>query len=278
MKKLGLLLAVGVLALLGACGQKDSGKRVLAVSVEPQRELLQAIAGDEYEVVTILPPSGDVESFEPSVQTMTSLQKAEAWFKVGNVGFEQALEPKLRENFPNLAVYASAKSVKPVEGTHGHDEDPHVWSSIANARLMAASMTAELKRLDPQKAAVYDKNFALLDSSLAVDDSAIRALLADAPQRSFAIWHPSLSYFARDYDLNQIALETDGKETTPRQLRDRLDSLKNTGVKTIFYERAHGSSQAETAAKQLGLRVVEISLNDSNWRKSLRAAAEELAK
>lgn len=269
---------VCILLLSAGCGKREEDTRtVLAVSVEPQRELLQAIVGDDYRIVTILPPAGDIESFEPSVQTMSDLQKALVWFKVGNLPFERQLEPKLRENFPKLRIAGTTGGVIPVEGTHGHDEDPHVWSSVGNARLMADAMRTEMAALIPEKADVFNSNHANADSRLQALDDSIRALLKGSEERTFAIWHPSLSYFARDYGLRQIALETDGKETTPRQLRERLDSLRRAGVEVIFYERAHGSAQAETAARQLGLRSVEISLNDSLWRQSLINAARAIS-
>lgn len=272
------ILILGFILLAG-CGRKEEDTRpVLAVSVEPQRELLQEIVGDSYRVITILPPAGDVESFEPSVQTMTDLQKALVWFKVGNVPFERQLEPKIRENFPNLRIVSAGSGIRPVDGTHGHDQDPHVWGSFANTRRMAASMASVMGGIKPEGEAAFERNLGAVDSRLQALDDSIRSMLADAPNRTFAIWHPSLSYFARDYGLTQIALETDGKETTPRQLRERLDSLAASGVKVIFYERAHGSAQAETAARQLGLKTVEISLNDSLWSRCLLRAAEALAR
>lgn len=274
--KLLLITLVSVCLLAACAGKNDDAKPKLAVSVEPQKELLQQIVGDDYEIVTILPPAGDVESFEPSVQTLTDLQKAEAYFRIGNVGFEQALLPKLKENFPELNIVDTAQGIETVEDTHGHDADPHLWSSVENARVIAAGMLVEVKKLNPDKSDVYTRNFERLDSSLTALDSQIRNLIAAAPSKSFAIWHPSLSYFARDYNLHQIAFETDGKETTPRQLQQRIDMLKDNGVLVIFYERAHGSAQAENLAKQLGIKAIPISLNDSKWRESLLDVAKEL--
>lgn len=34
------------------------------------------------------------------------------------------------------------------------------------------------------------------------------------------IYHPALSYFARDYGLNQISIEEGGKEPSPAHLKD----------------------------------------------------------
>lgn len=268
---------ISIFLLAGCKGKEEDTHPVLAVSVEPQRELLQAVVGDRYRVITILPPAGDVESFEPSVQTMTDLQKALVWFKVGNVPFEMQLEPKIRENFPDLKIVSAGGRITPVDGTHGHGQDPHVWGSLANARSLAASMASVMGGVKPELSIEFENNLSALDSQLRALDDSIRSMLADAPNRAFAIWHPSLSYFARDYGLRQIALETDGKEATPRQLRERLDSLSREGVRVIFHERAHGSAQAQTAARQLGLKTVEISLNDSLWRQSLMRAAKAIA-
>lgn len=277
MKLRNLFVAFAALLLLGACARGGEGEKPkLAVSVEPQKELLQAIVGDDYDIVTILPPAGDVETFEPSVATLTDLQKAQAYFRIGNVGFEEALLPKLKENFPNLNIVETAKGIETVEDTHGHDADPHLWSSVENVRIIAFNLLTEVKKLNPEKSDAYTANYNQLDSTLTALDSQIRKLVAAAPTKSFAIWHPSLSYFARDYDLHQIAFETDGKETTPRELQQRIDLMKDSGVTVLFYERAHGASQAENLARQHGIKAVPISLNDAKWRESLLNVANAL--
>lgn len=278
-RSLQLLLCVLTLGAI-ACSrsaERDDAPRTLTVSTEPQRVLLAEIAGPGYEIVTLLPPSADAETYEPSVGTLTSLQHSAAYFTTGAPGFEQAVLPRIRENFPDVRIVTTTEGIVSIDGTHGHDADPHVWSSPLNARVMARNMLRALTLLNPADSAAFRERWQRVDSSLAQLDDSLRRILADAPSRTFAIWHPSLSYFARDYGLRQIALETDGKETTPRQLRARLDSLRSADVGVIFYERAHGSGRASAVASQLGFRTAELQLNDSSWRQSVIKAARLIA-
>lgn len=273
-----ILLCLLALAAASACSRTGgSGKKTLAVSTEPQRALLAEIAGPDYDIVTLLPPSADAETYEPSVSTLTALQNSAAYFTTSAPGFEQAILPRVKENFPGVEIVETTAGITPVDGTHGHDADPHVWSSPRNARVMARNMLRALTAISPADSALFRTRWERLDSSLACLDDSLRRILADAPSRAFAIWHPSLSYFARDYGLRQIALETDGKETTPRQLRTRLDSLRSADVGVIFYERAHGAGRAAAVAAQLGFRTAELQLNDSTWRQSLIDAARLIA-
>ena len=41
--------------------------------------------------------------------------------------------------------------------------------------------------------------------------------------KGFMIYHPNLGYLARDYGLEEIPVEFNGKEPTPSRLRELID-------------------------------------------------------
>ena len=69
-----LLLLALCLGVLPACraAAPDARPRV-AVSVEPQRELVERLAGGAVEVVAMIAANSDVESYSPSPQQMAAL-------------------------------------------------------------------------------------------------------------------------------------------------------------------------------------------------------------
>lgn len=59
-------------------------------------------------------------------------------------------------------------------------------------------------------------------------DSLIRQTLATpGADHAFMIYHPALSYFARDYGLHQIPIEAGGKEPSPAHLKALIDTCKD---------------------------------------------------
>lgn len=72
------------------------------------------------------------------------------------------------------------------------------------------------------------------------------------------IYHPALSYFARDYGLHQIPIEAGGKEPSPAHLKALIDTCSSENVHVIFVQPEFDRRNAELIAQQTGTRVVDI--------------------
>ena len=56
-------------------------------------------------------------------------------------------------------------------GHNATDADPHVWTSVANARIMARNMADGLKKIDPENSAAYESRLSALNRRLDSIDS-----------------------------------------------------------------------------------------------------------
>ena len=67
MKRIALFLVT--LLCLSACGskQQQSGKETLTVTLEPLRYFTEVIAGDKYNVVSMVPKPGDLRPYSATV-------------------------------------------------------------------------------------------------------------------------------------------------------------------------------------------------------------------
>lgn len=281
----GILLTMLVMIIGGCSGGGKTDRAAIAVSFEPQAWMLRQIAGDDFDIITLLPAGSDPETYQPSIGTMKGLGKAEVYFTLGTDGFERSLTSGIASNFPQLKVVDITEGVEKITGTHGHHDhdghdhdgeefDPHLLASIKNSILLADNMTDCLTSIHPEKADSYRKTAETLKRRLkAMDDSIGNMGLSG---KSFAMKHPSLSYFSRDYGLKQIALHADGKEASPIQLRRQMDSLTNSGTKVFIVEKEHASAGDEETARQLGLKTVEVSLNSADWLDDLMKTANEI--
>ena len=274
---------------LSACSGPQGSGRELTVSIPAQKWLLDSIVGDRYEVRAMLGAGSNPETFEPSMQQLMGVQNSAAYFTVGELGFELSAIPKLQENFPSLRIVDSSAGIRRLTGTHaghshddgdhGHDHgasDPHVWTSLPNARLMAKNMYEAVVRLDPDNKEYYTARFRDLDKNLATLNDSVAGALAPLKGRSFVVWHPSLSYFARDYGLEQVSIESPGKEASPAQFREQLDHAGH-GTPLLFFNQAEfDSRQGSGVAAELGIPTATIAVMQEDLPAQIRTLTHEL--
>lgn len=282
------LLAVA----LAACSPKSSdgsdSRPVLAVSIEPQRYLLERIAGDRMNVVTIMDKGAEPESFDPTVKAFRQLEHSAAYFVTGTNGFEQSMVRRLGERGPK--VVDCSRGIELIGEACGHDHDgpyhehadphgeydPHIWTSVRNARIMSRNMLQALVAIDPSGADYYRERYARLDAGLDSLDHQLDSVLAPVRGESFLVWHPSLGYFARDYGLHQVAIGEEHKEMSAKTYAAKIDLARNTGARMLLVQPEYDRARSLTLARQAGATPVEINLLTYDWADQLKALAEAL--
>ena len=282
MKKLIYILT---LFILSACGNTTlkSEKPILTVTLEPLRYFTEAIAGDNYEVVSMVPKGSSPESYDPTPQQLVNLSKSQAYFRIGYIGFEQAWMKKLEANCPNMKVYDTSKGIDLIRdkghwhGDHFHEGgvEPHVWNSTQNALIIADNIYQALCELDSTHQEDYQKRLDVLKQTIQQTDTNVRTLLENADS-TFLIYHPALSYFARDYGLKQVSIEEGGKEPSPAQLKALIETCRNENVHTIFVQQEFDQRNAQLIANELGVNIVSINPLSYDWVKEMIRIAEAL--
>ena len=282
MKKLIYILTLFILSACGNTTQK-SEKPILTVTLEPLRYFTEAIAGDNYEVVSMVPKGSSPESYDPTPQQLVNLSKSQAYFRIGYIGFEQAWMKKLEANCPNMKVYDTSKGIDLIRdkghwhGDHFHEGgvEPHVWNSTQNALIIADNIYQALCELDSTHKEDYQKRLDVLKETIRQTDANVRTLLENADS-TFLIYHPALSYFARDYGLKQVSIEEGGKEPSPAQLKTLIETCRNENVHTIFVQQEFDQRNAQLIANELGVNIVSINPLSYDWVKEMIRIAEAL--
>lgn len=282
MKKLIYILTLFILSACGNTTQK-SEKPILTVTLEPLRYFTEAIAGDNYEVVSMVPKGSSPESYDPTPQQLVNLSKSQAYFRIGYIGFEQAWMKKLEANCPNMKVYDTSKGIDLIRdkghwhGDHFHEGgvEPHVWNSTQNALIIADNIYQALCELDSTHQEDYQKRLDVLKQTIRQTDANVRTLLENADS-TFLIYHPALSYFARDYGLKQVSIEEGGKEPSPAQLKALIETCRNENVHTIFVQQEFDQRNAQLIANELGVNIVSINPLSYDWVKEMIRIAEAL--
>lgn len=272
------------LFLIG-CSQSSKPKdEVIYVSIAPLKYVVEQIADSGTRIEVLVPETSSPESYSPTVQQIKALSDAKAYISTGLIDFEQALQEKIAEIAPNTALIDLSENVDVLDGncSHSHDNhehgiDPHIWLSPKVVSGMGRRVAAYLSEAKPDSAAVYTRrahDFARQIDSL---DAYIRGALTKAKRNQFAIGHTSLTYFADDYGLEQIAIEADGKEPSVKVMKQLVDSLQHMGVKAVFFQRQTTDAAARTIARELpGGRTVEFDPLAPDWMGNMYRLADSL--
>lgn len=281
-----ILLLVGLCACSGQQQNKGNEERIITVTIEPQRYFTEAIAGDKFTVVSMVPKGNNPESYDPTPRQLVSLAKSEAYFRIGYIGFEVSWMERLMENAPNVQVYDLSKGIEfihePGYAHAGHSHaggvDPHIWNSCLNAKIIAGNIFQALCKLDKENESYYKERYDALIQHIEKVNQAIFEMLkkSDKADRAFMIYHPALSYFARDYGLYQICIEESGKEPSPTHLKKLIETSKQEEVRIIFIQPEFDKRNAEMIAKETGTDIVSINPLSYDWEKEMMHIAKSL--
>lgn len=279
------LIPILTLFICFACGNttQKSEKAIITVTLEPLRYFTEAIAGDNYQVVSMVPKGSSPESYDPTPQQLVNLSKSKAYFRIGYIGFEQAWMKKLEDNCPNMKIYDTSKGIDLIRdkghwhGDHFHEGgvEPHVWNSTQNVLMIADNIYQALCELDASHQTDYKNRLDSLKQSIHQTDAAIRTLLEKADS-TFLIYHPALSYFARDYGLKQISIEEGGKEPSPATLKSLIETCRKENVHVIFVQQEFDQRNAQLIADELGVDIIAINPLSYDWTEEMLRVAKAL--
>jgi zinc transport system substrate-binding protein len=274
------------MAVLSGCVGRVERKQTVTVSIQPQKYLLEQIVGDRWEVKCLLSNGADPENYDPSMTHLLSLETSKGYLRIGYIPFESAILNKVVNSNPELRVYNTSEGVALIRGTHSHDGadtgddadvDPHTWTSVHNAKIIANNMYDAMVDLDPANQTYYSRRLKHLMSRLDSLDTAIDSMLTPCRGASFVVWHPSLSYFARDYGLTQISLSPEGKEMSVDDINRAVNTARCDSAKVMFFQKDADSRQAQTVNEQIGATIVSINPLEYNWKDEMLNIARAIA-
>lgn len=262
MHKIYIVLLIALMS--GSCSHpRQQDDTILYVSILPLRSLVEGIVGDDFEIGVLVPPGASPETFEPTPRQFIGLNKARMVFNVGLIDFETTLLSKVED--PGKVVDLS-RGIELIAGscshcshghTHAHGVDPHVWTSPRALQKMAENAYEAIRAAYPDSVK-YEANYRQLKRELQALDERTAERIAGSGVEYFIIYHPALTYYARDYGLRQVAIEADGKEPSAKQLTQIIRQAREDGVRRIFYQSQFPASTVEVIARDIDAEYVEI--------------------
>ncbi|MEZ5477406.1 MAG: zinc ABC transporter substrate-binding protein [Thiolinea sp.] len=155
--------------------------------------------------------------------------------------------------------------------------DPHIWTSPRLVKQMAAQINELLQQLLPEQAEVFADNYRQFVGELDALDAELTDLFAGQSVRRFMVFHPSWGYLAAAYGLEQVPIESEGKEPGARALTALIRQARAEGIRTIFVQPQFDRRMAEQIARAIDGQVASLDPLDPDYLHNLRRAARLIA-
>lgn len=274
-----LLMAAGCVQQQGAGIPTDNGTTPLtvAVTILPQKQFVERIAGEHASIIVLVPPGADPHTHEPTPRQLEEISKASVYVKVGSgIEFERAWMDKLSGVNPGMTVVDSSTGIQFISGQPGEESgaDPHIWLSPKNAKIMVENTYKGLAQADPVHKAEYRANTDTYLKELDALDAEITREISQKQIRTFMVYHPAWSYFARDYGLVQIPIETEGKDPSPTGIASLIRQAKEGNITVIFASPEYSTKSADVIAKEIGGSVALVSPLEQDYLGNIRKVSQ----
>ncbi len=246
------------------------------VTVLPQVEFVSAVGGGRVDVTAMVPPGANPHTYEVPPAQMAKLSTAKMYFKVGSpIEFELTWLDKLTAQNKDMTVVDCNKGIELMQSWDSDEPgiDPHTWTSPKNVKIMVNNICLGLVQLDTVNKSYYEANRDIYLQKLDAMDSDIKLALAGAVNRTFIVYHPAWGYFAREYGLQQLGIEKEGKEPQAAYMARLINEARDKNIRVIFVSPQFDTRSAEAIAREIGGNVVSIDPEGRDYIDNMRKVA-----
>lgn len=258
MQKIATFIICALL-IVGCTTKSDSDKKTIFVTITPMQSIIEEITAGDFDIEVIVPKGASPETFEPTPKQVTSFSDAELIFSTGIIDFEQSLIERISGDAEvvNLSngIELIAGSCSHGNHQHKHGVDPHIWTSPRALRTMVTNAHKAIMAHYPDSVKYTEATGRLLERIDALDTYCATRIKAEGVE-AMMIYHPAYTYYARDYGIEQIAIEHDGKEPSLRQTTALIEKAKEHGVKAILRQPQYSEDKVRAIANDAGAEII----------------------
>ena len=259
---------------------RDPNKLQVLVAVDPCAYFVERIGADRVQVATLTPEGKSPETFAPTPAQLADFASSQLFFLTG-LPVEERFLANIQSIAPNAVVVDLRRGLELLPNPHrhshegeaadedapahdhaDHDEeelsslDPHLWTSPQIARSIVAKILEALIQLAPDAEDTFRANAAKLDQELADLQTRTRDALAPFQGKFFLVFHPAYGYYAREFGVEQRAIENEGKTPTPRELEELVRDSREQRVAALIVQPEFNRASAQVVADALGATIV----------------------
>ena len=244
----------------------------VVVSILPLADFVENVGGNKVNAIVMIPPQASPATYEPKPSQLKSVSNADMYVKVGSpIPFEQVWMEDIIKMNKNMHVTDCSKGIEIVEN------DPHIWLSPRNAKIMIENIYTGLIEIDPSNKNYYSTNKEKYILELESVDKNIEIILSDISNRKIIVFHPAWRYFAQDYGLEQIPIEIEGKEPSSADISGLIDFAKEKNISIVFAQPQFNAKSAKLIANEIEGNVVFIDSLAKDYIENLMSVSKSFA-
>lgn len=284
---------VFILLSSGCINQQQSDKESslkigVVVSILPQKHFVERIGGDKIQVTVMVPPGASPHTYEPTPAQMKAVSEARLYAKVGSgIDFEKVWMDRVTAANREMMIVDCSEGITLIEaGEHHHEDgyekekegglDPHIWTSVKNAKVMVENICQGLVRVDPGNREYYLKHRDDYLADLEDLEDDLEKTLGGLESGKFMVFHPAWGYLAHDYGLEQISVEQGGKEPSAKELAELIDEAKEENIRVVFASPQLSRDTADSIASGIGGTVVLIDPLAEDYISNMRRVSSQI--
>ncbi len=268
-----ILIIWPFLFLSQGCRFENKDNTGVTVTIEPVKYFIDRLTSQKIKVNVMVPVGASPATYSPAPDQLMQLSSSKLYVKVGHLGFEEAWMPRMEELNPEMDVVNLSRNVslirggEYVHGDHVHygGSDPHIWTSPAVVMTFLPDLKKGLITSFPEHRVLIEENYTALLQDVKEMHNAFSDLASRVVHKKFMIFHPALTYLARDYGLEQISIEYEGKEPSPKKLRELIDVANDENIRLILIQKEFDRRNAEMVKEATGAELRTINPLSYDW-------------
>ncbi len=262
-----VLLAL-LLGLVTGCGTDSSGCQVAATTLPVYEFTMLLCEGTNISVGRLVTESVScLHDYTLQVSQMRMIESAEI-VVISGAGLEEFLEDALDaahfliDASENTHIHTSAHNHDHSDHGHNHNNDPHIWLSPENAKVMAQNICAGLSKHYPEHASTFAANLKKLITRLDALHTYGTETLSQLSCREMITFHDGFAYFSESFHLTilEAVEEESGSEASAADLKMLIGQLKAHVLPAIFTEVNGSVSAADVISAETGVSVYSLDM------------------
>ena len=271
-KRLKSFLLTGLLLLLCGCSSREPQAQIAATTAPVYDFTTQLCRGTGLTVTRLVTEQVScLHDYSLNVRQVKSAEAAEV-VVISGAGLEEFLEGvidagKTIDASQGISLLCPEEAHDHEHGHdhdhgHHHEEDPHIWLSPANAKIMAANICAGLSQAYPQHAAAFAANLEDLTARLEELEGYGKEALSGLPCRELITFHDGFAYLAESFGLTilEAVEEESGSEASAQDLKHLIEVVEHHHLPAIFTEVSGSDSSARVIARETGATIYALDM------------------
>ncbi|WP_091674488.1 zinc ABC transporter substrate-binding protein AztC [Amycolatopsis marina] len=269
-----------------ACTGTTHSRQGVVVTTNILGDITRAIVGDEAEVTVLMKPNADPHSFGVSAQQAAHIEQA-GLVVYNGLGLEEGVlrnvDAAEEAGVPTLAVGEQVNPIRYATDESAGQPDPHFWTDPQRVHDAVGVIAEQLiSNVDGLDEAVIRRNAARYRAAIEELDTEMGLRFDEIPRerRKLVTNHHVFGYLAKRFGFEIVGAVVPSGTTlaspSAADLKSLADTVRSTGVPTIFADSSQPDRLARVLADQAGLDVAVVPLFSESLTEPGQGAASYL--